>query len=245
MIVIPMAGLSSRFKKAGFSKPKYMLEAKGKTLFEHSILSFERYFDKEEFLFIVLDVFGTPAFVEESAAALGIKKIKVITLNDPTRGQAETVYLGLKKSEVSLSSPITIFNIDTFRPGFEYPSDFDIFKVDGYLETFFGEGSNWSNVLPQGEGSNKVVKTAEKQEISKFCCTGLYHFKSADQFCKVFEIYLDKPLEELQGGELYIAPMYNELISTGADIRFTVIGRDQVIFCGVPDEYFDFINSTL
>ena len=82
MIVIPMAGLSSRFKKAGFSKPKYMLEAKGKTLFEHSILSFERYFDKEEFLFIVLDVFGTPAFVEESAVALGIKKIKVITLNN-------------------------------------------------------------------------------------------------------------------------------------------------------------------
>ncbi|EOA0230274.1 capsular biosynthesis protein, partial [Escherichia coli] len=36
MIVIPMAGLSSRFKKAGYVKPKYMLEAHGKTLFSHS-----------------------------------------------------------------------------------------------------------------------------------------------------------------------------------------------------------------
>ncbi|EKO3985769.1 capsular biosynthesis protein, partial [Vibrio fluvialis] len=42
MIMIPMAGMSSRFFKAGYSKPKYMLEAKGKTLFEHSVLSFEK-----------------------------------------------------------------------------------------------------------------------------------------------------------------------------------------------------------
>ncbi|EGR2739468.1 capsular biosynthesis protein, partial [Vibrio parahaemolyticus] len=29
MIVIPMAGMSSRFFKAGYDKPKYMLEATG------------------------------------------------------------------------------------------------------------------------------------------------------------------------------------------------------------------------
>ncbi|MBD6989485.1 capsular biosynthesis protein, partial [Vibrio parahaemolyticus] len=44
MIIIPMAGMSSRFFNAGYDKPKYMLEARGVTLFEHSILSFKKYF---------------------------------------------------------------------------------------------------------------------------------------------------------------------------------------------------------
>ena len=40
MIVIPMAGLSSRFTKAGYTKPKYMLPLAGKSVFAHSIESF-------------------------------------------------------------------------------------------------------------------------------------------------------------------------------------------------------------
>ena len=38
-IVITMAGLGSRFKKAGYTVPKYMIEAHGKTLFEWSMES--------------------------------------------------------------------------------------------------------------------------------------------------------------------------------------------------------------
>ena len=37
--IIPMAGESSRFFKAGFKIPKYLIEVKGKTLLEHSVNS--------------------------------------------------------------------------------------------------------------------------------------------------------------------------------------------------------------
>ena len=33
-IVITMGGLGSRFRKMGYNLPKYMIEAKGKTLFD-------------------------------------------------------------------------------------------------------------------------------------------------------------------------------------------------------------------
>ena len=36
-IIITMAGVGSRFKKAGFSQPKYMISVKGKTLFQWSM----------------------------------------------------------------------------------------------------------------------------------------------------------------------------------------------------------------
>ena len=36
-VIITMAGLGTRFRKAGYQVPKYMIEAKGKTLFEWSL----------------------------------------------------------------------------------------------------------------------------------------------------------------------------------------------------------------
>ena len=44
MIVIPMAGLSSRFFKASYDIPKYMLTAHDESLFDHSVKSFSQYF---------------------------------------------------------------------------------------------------------------------------------------------------------------------------------------------------------
>jgi NDP-sugar pyrophosphorylase family protein len=242
MIVIPMAGLSSRFKKAGYVKPKYMLEANGRTLFWHSLVSFRRYFNTEKFLFISLNVEGIKDFIVKECENLGIDNYDVEILNKPTGGQAETVYLGICNQPPT--DGITIFNIDTFRPGFIYPKEFELKGIDGYLETFIGAGENWSNVVPLESGSNRVALTGEKQQLSEYCCTGLYYWKNTELFCRVFEEYRKIELSELQGKELYIAPMYNLVIKEGGDVRFSVIPKNEVIFCGVPEEYKDFINNT-
>lgn len=243
MIVIPMAGLSRRFKESGFELPKYMLSAKGATLFAHSVRSFERYFGEEEFLFIALSTSDTEKFIREECCKIGLENYQVVILDKPTRGQAETVYMGLEASGKGRGQPITVFNIDTFRPDFVYPCDFNILGVDGYLETFVGAGKNWSNVLPAAPGSNRVIQTAEKAELSEFCCTGLYYFRSASLFCDAFERIENLDASCMQGGEFYIAPMYNDLIKRGADIRFSIVPGEQVIFCGVPDEYRAFLES--
>jgi NDP-sugar pyrophosphorylase family protein len=242
MIVIPMAGLSSRFKKAGFDLPKYMLNAKGRSLFSHSVKSFEKYFSTEKFLFVALNVHNTADFIKKECEELGLINYEIVILDKPTGGQAETVYLGIKEISCAEES-LTIFNIDTFRPGFSFPTEFNISEIDGYLETFIGSGTNWSNVLPETKGSQRVKQTAEKQEISEFCCTGLYYFNSSSDFIRIFEKEISKDINQLQGGEFYIAPMYNTLIEEGADIRFSVIPRDEVIFCGVPEEYYSFLDS--
>lgn len=242
MIVIPMAGLSSRFKKAGFELPKYMLMAHGYSLFYHSLISFKQYFEEQPFLFICLNVFDTPEFIRAECVKLGLNRFEVITLDQPTKGQAETVYLGLQVAKPAPNEPIVIFNIDTFRPGFRFPTEFDYRSVDGYLETFIGTGQNWSNVLPTAEGSNRVALTAEKRQISEYCCTGLYVWKNAELFNSTLEHYLSE-FEKISIGELYVAPMYNRTIENGGDIRFTVVDKEEVIFCGVPDEYAQFLSS--
>lgn len=245
MIVIPMAGLSSRFFKAGYDKPKYMLDAHGETLFGHAVNSFKDYFSQESFLFIVRDVYGTPEFVRQQASKLGITHFDIVSLNEETRGQAETVTLGLeawKAQQADVSDcAITIFNIDTFRPGFTYP---ELTKLGaGYLEVFRGSGDNWSFAKPASATSTQVTQTAEKNPISDLCCTGLYHFASLADYFAAYYAYLKKPAETWEKGELYVAPLYNYLIENGKEIHYHLIDREEVIFCGVPDEYLDFLNQ--
>jgi len=240
MIVIPMAGLSSRFFRAGYDKPKYMLEAHGKTLFDHSVLSFKKYFDSEAFLFVIRDVHDTLNFVTDRVKALGIKSFQIVTLDEETRGQAETVYLALKQSG-NIDQSLTIFNIDTFRPNFTFPTESR--KGSGYLEVFQGPGDHWSFVEPDPAGSGRVRRTTEKIRISDLCSTGLYHFSNCQDFIDAFELYSQMPKSQWAKGELYIAPLYNLTIKQGKNVYYHLINRDDVIFCGTPSEYQEFTAS--
>lgn len=233
-----MAGLSSRFFKAGYTQPKFQLLAHGETLFAHAVNSFSAYFKTDLFLFIVRDdEFGSVEFVRREAQKLGIAQYDIYILNNPTRGQAETVALALEQYD---EESLYIFNIDTFRPGYVKPDFCEV--AAGYLETFIGSGKNWSNVEPLSDGSDQVKRTAEKQEISNYCCTGLYYWASANLFKQYYARYNALDVDALDAGEQYIAPMYNLAIADGEDIRFSVIEPSDVIFCGTPDEYDAFLQ---
>jgi len=226
MIVIPMAGLSARFTRAGYELPKYQLPLWGRPVFDHAVGSFAAYFGAEPFLFIVRDVADTAAFVRARAEALGIETATVHVLEEPTAGQAETVLMGIER--LAPGTRLTIFNIDTFRPGFRHPPRPP--GSAGYLEVFRGAGANWSYVRPALAG-NRVAETAEKRAISDLCCTGLYEFASAALFRTAYTRTAEA------AGERYIAPMYNALIAAGEAVHYHEIPAAAAIFCGVPAEY--------
>ena len=230
MIVIPMAGASRRFAEAGYTRPKYELMLDGHSVFDHAVSSFSACFADLPFLFIVGPTPGAAAYVTDACAALGIADACVVALDGLTAGQAETVEHGL--AGVDADEPLTIFNIDTFRPNFQFPTADWTSQSDGYLEVFRGSGANWSYVRPADEPEPRAIETAEKRPISDLCCTGLYHFARAGDFAWALRRERAAP----QASELYVAPLYNHLIGTGKAIHYRLIGREEVVFCGTPDE---------
>lgn len=241
MIVLPMAGLSSRFFKAGYDKPKYMLDLEGKSVFAHALGSFEAYFDREPFLIICRDIYETPDFVRAECAAMGLDEnlLSLVSLDAETSGQAETVALGLERAGAPSGEALTIFNIDTFRPGFRHPDDYDIAAIDGYVEVFEGEGDHWSFVRPDESEPRafRAAEVTEKVRISNLCSTGLYYFRTIKNFLDLYSGIAGADVKTLQGGERYIAPLYNTAIRQGQDIRYRLIGPHEVRFCGTPEEY--------
>jgi len=234
MIVIPMAGKSSRFYKTGYTVPKYELLLKDKYLFDWSILSFGNYFQQEHFVFIVRLDNNAKRFVSERCKVLGIKKFDIVTLDKDTDGQAETVCLGLEAVNAKNNECILIFNIDTIRFNFQLPEIHFDNRIEGYLEVFEGNGDHWSFIEPKG---NRLVKrTTEKVRISNYCSTGLYVFKCYEYFKKALNI--EKKSIQWQSSELYVAPLYNHLISEKANnIGYYKINESEVLFSGTPKEY--------
>jgi hypothetical protein len=242
MIVIPMAGLSQRFANAGYTKPKYMLMAHNKTLFSHTVSSFLHYFSSEPFLFIYRDIQSTEAFVQAQIKLLGIQEACLVNLGEQkTLGQADTVRIGLERAKVDSSTSVTIFNIDTIRPNFIYPDLIFKDSCDGYLEVFNGQGNNWSFVQESKTQKSHVLKTTEKDRISDLCSTGLYYFRNRMLFDEAFSAGQNNRVN----GEIYIAPLYNELIQSGKNILFNKISLSEVIFSGTPEEFDAFKNQNI
>jgi len=234
VIVIPMAGLSSRFRAQGFSLPKYMLEIDHRPMFVYSTLSFRKYFSSEKFLFIYRDICGTDTFVRTQVKNLGIANPIFINLGHrETEGQAHTVELGLISAGVDLQEPLFIFNIDTIRPEFSFPNFLIDSNCSGYIEVFKGDGENWSFIETSSDNTRAVSRTAEKERISDLCSTGLYFFKSRALFSFAYELSKHNKIK----GEAYIAPMYNHLIAKGDQVFFDLVDNTDVIFAGTPDEF--------
>lgn len=230
MIVIPMVGKSSRFFQAGYTRPKYELMVGGRSVFAHAVASFEAYFGSEFFLFLVRGDYGAEAFVRQELVSLGVRHFELVVFEQETAGQADTVYQGLQRMQSAQhGGALTIFNIDTFRPGFTMPA----LDCDGYLEVFEGEGEHWSFVRPGADGT--VLETTEKVRISNLCSDGLYYFRDRSLFEDAFRHAANNGLRVR--AEFYIAPLYNYLIAAGRDIRYVTVDAGQIVFCGTPGEY--------
>jgi len=235
--IFPMAGLSSRFTDAGYTVPKYQLELHGATVFEYAVIGFNRYFADHNFVFAYRGGDEIAFFITEKCLAMGIpeKNLKLVQLTEVTSGQAETVRLAIERANIPIHEALVIFNIDTFQSDFALPEFCENGEVDGYLEVFIAEGEHWSFVEP-GAGSS-VLRVTEKERISEYCSSGLYYFRRADDFCRAFDKTLEKSSRDLQGGERYVAPLYNDLISRGLNIRFHLISANNLTFCGTPSEF--------
>ena len=225
MIVLTIAGESSRFFKAGYEEVKYKLELfNSKPILWH-ILS---YMDRKEKLILVSNkTFKDSNWLKGLLSDLGFLSYDIVEVGS-TDGQLTSTVLGIEKSkfdkEEFLKEPLIIYNGDTIR---HIPFNFDMTKTDGYIEVFQESGDHWSFVDNLGDIS--LVK--EKERISSYCSTGLYGFSSVDLFIK----YSKK--SKLIKRERYIAPLYNELILDGLTVRSSLSKRDCFTLCGTPTEY--------
>lgn len=229
-IVITMAGLGSRFRKVGYTVPKYQIEAHGKTLFEWSMESLKGFdIENSTCIFIVRKEDDAADFITKTCQKIGITKVEVVELDYLTDGQATTAMLAADKWDKD--DELMIYNIDTYVEAFEMNAD--QIAGDGFIPCFHADGDHWS--FAKLDEAGKVVEVREKVRISDNCTLGAYYFKTCGLYEQLYNEYYTSD-EKLEKGEKYVAPLYNYLISKGGDVRISIVDYDKVHVLGTPEE---------
>lgn len=236
-IVITMAGLGSRFRKAGYNVPKYMIEAHEKTLFEWSMESLEGFRDQEnKYIFIVRREDDASEFIRTTCQNMGILDVAVVELDEPTDGQATTAMLA--KEHWDKDSSLMIYNIDTYVEAGEMNSS--QICGDGFIPCFHADGDHWS--FARLDENDNVVEVREKVRISDNCTLGAYYFSSCGLYEKLYEEYYSST-EKLEKGEKYVAPLYNYMIENGYEVKISIVDYDKVHVLGTPEELKVFLDT--
>ena len=236
-MIITMAGAGSRFYKAGFHCPKYMIDAKGKSLFEWSMDSLtgsNRYVDK--YVFVTQKEHKSADFIKEKCAKYGISNIEVVELDRMTDGQATTCMYAIPYCDPD--SAVMVYNIDTYVEPYELK--YEDIRGDGHIPCFHAEGSHWSFAKLDEDGN--VIEVREKVRISDNCTLGAYYFSAAKLYKELYEEYYadDSRIEKT---EKYIAPLYNLMIEKGMPVSISIVDEKKVHVLGTPEELQVFLDK--
>ncbi len=235
--VIPMAGHGSRFVKAGYTTPKPLIEVLGEPMIKWAMKSFDFLDEVANYrlIFIILKKHDDEFRLGQKLTELFGERTKIITINEVTRGQAETVLAAEKY--INNYNRLFIYNCDTYAtsPIWKMINEED---PDGILPCFKSTDPRYSFARLDEYGY--VVETTEKKPVSDLASSGMYYFKRGMDFVTIAEEAVKQHSVQNEG-ELYVAPMYNKLLESGKKIRTVPIDKNYVL--GTPEELENFLKT--
>lgn len=236
LVVITMAGLGSRFRAAGYTVPKYEIEARDRTLFAWSMESLRAFVNAgAPFVFVARAEDRAAPFLARQTEELGIAEHRLVELAELTDGQATSALMALD-GDVAPQQPLIVYNIDTYVDPTALPTAG--LRDDGWIPCFPGVGDAWSFVRADDEG--RVLEVREKRRISPHATLGLYGFGSVALYRQAYEDYYADPAN-LESGERYIAPLYNHLVRQGCTLWMSSVDPASVHPLGTPAEVDAFV----
>lgn len=213
-IIIPMSGMSSRFSRAGYQLPKYLLEIDGKTVIQHIV---DLYPKDSEFIFIVNDKNSKETDVLNLLETICENK-KVFVIPSHKFGPVHTVSHIFDKIE---DDEQVVINYCDFSMYWDY-QDFEKFvnetECDGCVICYTGFhphmlGSD-NYAFCKVDENHKILEVREKQpftdnKMSEFASTGTYYFRRGEYVKKFFQEMMDDDVN--LNGEYYVSLIYNLL----------------------------------
>ena len=234
-ILVPMAGLGSRFIKEGFKVPKQIINIKDKHLIDIS-LDCLNYKDCN-LIFVLRDEHVYNHHMDELLMKKFGDDISIVVLDQLTDGSVCSCLFA--EQLIDNDAPLVIHTLDIeFRPVFD-PHVMETLDADGLILTFKSNSTNYSYAQLDKDGN--VIKTAEKKAISPNACVGIYGFKKGSDFCKYAKEMIRRDLRTKN--EFYISPLYNVLIEDGKKIVTEDV--DKMHIFGTPDEYHFYKNNVV
>lgn len=231
-LVIPAAGLGSRFRAIGVDTPKPLIPVLGIPMIGWVIANFQLD-PQDEILIITRKEDHIPTKMKSFVSKIK-NVIHFIELDELTDGAATTLQCALDQipnaeavlsanSDQFVSSDVSQF-IESVRSG----------NSEGQILTMTATDSKWSYVERDSDG--EVIKVVEKVAVSNEATVGVYGWKSAMIAKNAITAMKADGLKV--NGEFYVAPAYTYLLNQGGKISTCCVGdvETDVHGLGTPED---------
>lgn len=234
-VVVPMAGRGERFARAGYEKPKPLIDVGGKPMVERVLDTLPK---EANFVFLV----PTPAVPEErSELELVLASIKpnsiTLRVNGVTEGAACTVLLA--EPEVRRGERLLVANCDQL-----VDVDWDTVmsmtcRDDGFVLTFDGSGPKWSYAIEDCTRPGYAFSFIEKRQVGRHATCGVYSVTDSGLMFDAIRNMVRA--DDRTNGEFYLCPALNYVSScVAASIRMiptTMVGL------GTPEDLESYLEE--
>lgn len=239
-ILVPMAGLGSRFAREGFALPKPFIDVAGKMMVERVLDGLAAPGSR---LVLVIQERFRAEHPERLARLERNYGARFVAVARPTLGAACTCLAAFEA--IDPDAPLLVSDSDTVvdnavlraflaaaeattedRPNWPAGPD----AGGGCLMTFASREPCYSYVELAADG--RVTGTREKEPVSDHAICGLYHFRRGRDFLRAAvdqQIYGD-----MARGEYYLSGVYNHLLRRGGRVTTFPVAVESFRCLGTP-----------
>ncbi|MFN0060062.1 MAG: NTP transferase domain-containing protein [Planctomycetota bacterium] len=239
-IVIPLSGMGERFRAAGYTTPKPLLEVEGRTVIDHVVRLFP---GADDFVFIVN---RWHAEETEILAILGrlVPHARVRVIEPHKRGPVHAV---LEAADLIRDDEQVIVNYCDFSAVWDYghfARSVTESGVAGAIPAYRGFhphslGPTLYAYLRESNG--RILEVREKQHFTtnrlmEYASSGTYYFASGRLMKLAFREQIARELH--LRGEYYVSMSYNLLIEDGLPV--SVYELEKFLQWGTPEDWEEY-----
>jgi dTDP-glucose pyrophosphorylase len=234
-VLIPMAGLGSRFAAAGYTFPKPLIEVNGKPMIQVVV---ENLNIDAKHIFIVQKEHYEKYHLKTLLNLIS-PGCEIVQVDGITEGAACTTLLA--KEFIDNGYPLLIANSDQIvewdSNEFMYSMQAD--DIDAGILAFNSTHPKWSFAALDENGY--VNRVAEKEPISDIATAGIYFWKKGSDYVKYAEQMIEKNIRV--NNEFYVAPVFNE--SFLDDKKVKIFKCRKMWGIGTPEDLETFLKQDL
>ncbi len=251
-VIIPMAGLGSRFTDYGFTINKYLLpiDADLQPMIKAAILTLNVP-DNSHFIFILRESNGTDLplrqllekICQDNNYTCSIRSVNYVT-------EGPTCTAMIAADLINNNTPLLISNSDQILDW-----NFNAFikqasQADGAVLTYnppyeLTIGSKDKHSFVRFDSDGKPDQFAEKIVLSKEALVGVHYYKKGSYFVDAAKYTFDNNMRA-PNGEFYLSLTYQAMLNLGYSVNTYNLnnsGSEYFYPVGEPGDYFDYYNK--
>lgn len=237
-VVIPAAGLGSRFAKVGYANPKPFVDVAGEAMIQRVLNNMPNAGAVQSTVILRKEHIAALPLAAEKLVARGVR---VVPIDSLTEGTACTVLLAREHYDgdqpllIANSDQLVEVNLDDFVQ--------DCFDrgLDGSILVFRDDDRDPKWSFAEVDAGGIVVRVAEKQPISDWATAGIYLFRRGRDFVAAAADMIAN--NDRVNGEFYTCPVYNYMIRSGLKIGVYEIPQSAMHGIGTPEDLDAYLRT--